>query len=105
MHIWPGAVLSAGLALAAAPAAQAQPTVPDYPSKPITIVVPFGAGSGTDVITRFIAQPLGAALHQTIVIEDKPGANGAIAATAVARAAPDGYSLLMSTNSPSSAAP
>ena len=77
----------------------------NYPSKPITIVVPFGAGSGTDIITRIIAPPLGVALNQSIVIEDKPGANGAIAATQVARAAPDGYTLFMSTNSPLSAAP
>jgi tripartite-type tricarboxylate transporter receptor subunit TctC len=77
----------------------------DYPSKPITIVVPFGPGSGTDVITRIIAQPLSVALKQTIVIENKPGANGAIAATQVARSTPDGHTLLMSTNSPHSAAP
>ena len=76
-----------------------------YPNKPITIVVPFGPGSGTDVMTRIIAQPLGVALNQNIVIENKVGANGAIAAAAVARAAPDGYTLLMSTNSPHSAAP
>src|ERR1700694_264652 len=76
-----------------------------YPSKSITIIVPFGAGSGTDAITRVIAQPLSIALKQTVVIENKPGANGAIAATQVARAAPDGYTLLMSTNSPHSAAP
>ena len=76
-----------------------------YPWKPITIVVPFGAGSGTDTVTRIIAQPLAAALRQTIVVENKAGANGAIAATQVARSAPDGHTLLMSTNSPHSAAP
>lgn len=80
-------------------------SVQDYPSKPITIVVPFGPGSGTDVITRIVAQPLAIALKQTIVIENKPGANGAIAATQVARSMPDGHTLLMSTNSPHSAAP
>ncbi|MFL6796782.1 MAG: Bug family tripartite tricarboxylate transporter substrate binding protein [Xanthobacteraceae bacterium] len=77
----------------------------DYPTRPITIVVPFGAGSGTDTVTRVIAQPLSVALKQSIVIEDKSGANGAIGATQVARSAPDGYTLLMSTNSPHSAAP
>jgi tripartite-type tricarboxylate transporter receptor subunit TctC len=76
-----------------------------YPNKPITILVPFGPGSGTDVITRIIAQPLGVALNQSMVIETKPGANGAIAATQAARSAPDGYTLFMSTNSPHSAAP
>jgi tripartite-type tricarboxylate transporter receptor subunit TctC len=76
-----------------------------YPNKPITIVVPFGPGSGTDHITRAVAQPLGVALNQSIVIENKVGANGAIAAASVARATPDGYTLFMSTNSPHSAAP
>ena len=76
-----------------------------YPNKPITLVVPFGPGSTTDTISRIIAQYLGNALNQSIVIENKPGANGAIAAAYVARAAPDGYTLLMSTNSPHSAAP
>ena len=76
-----------------------------WPSKPITIIVPFGPGSGTDTITRIIAQQLGTALGQGIVVENKPGANGAIAAAYVARSTPDGYTLLMSTNSPHSAAP
>jgi tripartite-type tricarboxylate transporter receptor subunit TctC len=76
-----------------------------YPTRPITIVVPFGPGSGTDTATRLIAQQLGTALKQSIVIENKVGANGAIAATYVARSAPDGYTLFMSTNSPHSANP
>jgi len=76
-----------------------------YPWKPVSIIVPFGPGSGTDTVTRVIAQPLGIALKQTIVVENKAGANGAIAATQVARAAADGHTLLMSTNSPHSAAP
>jgi len=86
--------------LAGAPA-DAQP----YPSKPITIIVPFGPGSATDTITRVVAQYLGVALKQTVVVENRPGANGAIAAMYVARAAPDGYTLFMSTNSPQSAVP
>ena len=88
------------LALAAT-AASAQP----YPSKPITIVVPFAAGSGTDSITRIIGQYLQNALNQSVVIENKVGASGVLAATYVARAAPDGYTLLMATNSTHSANP
>src|SRR5512132_2144021 len=76
-----------------------------YPSKPITIIVPFGPGSATDTIARVVAQQLGAALKQSVVVEDRPGANGALSALYVARAAPDGYTLFMSTNSPHSAAP
>ena len=76
-----------------------------WPSKPITIIVPFGPGSATDTITRVVSAHLGTALGQSIVVENKPGANGAIAAAYVARSAPDGYTLLMSTNSPHSAAP
>jgi tripartite-type tricarboxylate transporter receptor subunit TctC len=47
-----------------------------YPSKPITIIVPFGPGSATDTITRVVAQQLGVALKQSVVVEDRPGANG-----------------------------
>jgi tripartite-type tricarboxylate transporter receptor subunit TctC len=76
-----------------------------YPDKQINLIVPFGPGSGTDAISRIVAQHLSSALGQNIVVENKPGANGALAATQVARSAPDGYSLFMSTNSPQSAAP
>ena len=76
-----------------------------YPSKPITIVVPFAAGSGTDSITRIIGQHLSVALGQSVVVENKVGASGVLAATYVARAAPDGYTLLMATNSTHSANP
>jgi tripartite-type tricarboxylate transporter receptor subunit TctC len=67
--------------------------------------VPFGAGSGTDSITRIVGHFLSTGLKQTVVVEPKPGANGAIAATYVARSAPDGYTLVMGTNSPHSAVP
>jgi tripartite-type tricarboxylate transporter receptor subunit TctC len=76
-----------------------------YPAKPITIVVPFAAGSGTDSITRIVAQQLSVAFNQSVVVENKAGASGVLAATYVARAAPDGYTLLMATNSTHSANP
>jgi tripartite-type tricarboxylate transporter receptor subunit TctC len=81
--------------------AQGQP----YPNRPITLIVPFGAGSGTDAVSRIVAQGLSVGLKQNVVVENRPGGNGAIAAAYVARAAPDGYTLFMSTNSPHSAAP
>src|SRR5882724_12898418 len=77
----------------------------NYPSKPITLVAVFGPGSASDTICRVIAQPLGAALGESVIVENRPGANGALAAQYVARAAPDGYTLLMGTNSPLSAVP
>ncbi len=76
-----------------------------YPSKPITLVAVFGPGSVSDTICRLLADPLGAALKQPVIVEPRPGADGALAALYVARAAPDGYTLMLATNSPLSAAP
>jgi tripartite-type tricarboxylate transporter receptor subunit TctC len=76
-----------------------------YPSRPITLVLPFAAGSGTDTTTRLIAQQLSTALGQSVVIDNKAGANGMIAANAAARAAPDGYTLFVTTNTTHSANP
>jgi tripartite-type tricarboxylate transporter receptor subunit TctC len=92
------ALIFAGLASAAY--AQAP-----YPNRTITLVLPFAAGSGTDTTTRIISQHLGIALGVGIVIDNKPGANGMIAATYVARAAPDGYTLFVTTNTTHSANP
>jgi tripartite-type tricarboxylate transporter receptor subunit TctC len=60
----------------------------NYPSKPITLVAVFGPGSASDTICRVIAQPLSAALHESVIVENRPGANGALAAQYVARSAP-----------------
>ena len=76
-----------------------------YPNKPIRVVVPFPAGSSTDIVTRVLANSVSQAIGQQLVVDNKAGADGAIAAAEVAKAAPDGYTLLMATNSPMSAVP
>ena len=68
-----------------------------WPSKPITYIVPFPAGGTTDVLARMIGQKLGAALGQTIVVDNKGGAGGSLGSETVARAAPDGYTILGGT--------
>lgn len=82
------------LVAAAALAAAAPMALAAYPSKPITIVVPTAAGGGNDAMARTIAQKLGPLLGQTIVIDNRAGANGSIASEYVARATPDGYTLM-----------
>lgn len=71
-----------------------------YPSKPIRFVLPFGPGSASDTLARIAGQELSQAIGQPIVIVNKPGADGSIAAIEVKRAAPDGYTFLFGTNSP-----
>ena len=77
----------------------------DYPSRPITLVAVFGPGSASDTICRIIADKLSPVLGQPIVVEDRPGADGALAALYVHHQPADGYTLLMGTNSPLSADP
>ncbi len=83
-----GALIAFGWLLAVAPA-QAQ----SYPSRPVTLIVPFSAGGPTDTIGRIFAERLGAALGQTVIVENVTGAAGSIGVGRVARAAPDGYTL------------
>jgi tripartite-type tricarboxylate transporter receptor subunit TctC len=80
-------------------------TAADYPTRPVRIIVPFGAGSATDVVARTIGQNLAAALGQAMVVDNRAGANGTIGAELAAKSPKDGYTLLMSTNTPSAAAP
>ena len=74
-----------------------------YPDRPIKAVVPFAAGSATDTIGRAFALKMQESLGQTIVVDNKPGASGLLGADAVAKAAPDGYTILIGTNSTNAA--
>src|SRR2546430_17484718 len=67
----------------------------NYPTRPVTIVVPFAAGGGNDILARLLGQHMGRALGQQFVIENRGGAAGTIGARAVAKAAPDGYTLMV----------
>lgn len=102
MTISIGAVAAslAALALAMGAPAQAQ-----YPNKPVRLVLQFPAGGLADTVCRVLVNPLSQQLGQPILVENKPGADGAIAGELVARAAPDGYTLFFATNSALSAVP
>src|SRR5271169_4830235 len=92
----PLTMFAAALASAAALACAAQlASAQAYPTRPVTIVVPFAAGGGNDIMARLIAQHLGRALGQQFIIENRAGAGGTMGARAVAKAAPDGYTLMV----------
>ena len=97
---WTGALLACALLLAAGPAAAQA-----YPTKPIRWIVPFPTSGATDILTRTIAQKLSEALGQPVIIDNKPGAGGALGSDLAAKAAPDGYTLLMATTSTHSIGP
>ncbi|BEU98426.1 tripartite tricarboxylate transporter substrate binding protein [Acidovorax sp. DW039] len=83
--------------------ALAQPAA--WPARPVRVIVPFGAGSGNDIVARLMGDHLGRALGQPIVVDNRVGANGSIGADAVARSAPDGYTLFVTTNTTQAANP
>ncbi|MCZ2496366.1 tripartite tricarboxylate transporter substrate binding protein [Xylophilus sp. Kf1] len=89
-----GAVVGA---LGGWPAAQAAgaPEAPRFPRKPVTLVVPYSAGGGTDIVGRLLAQKLGDRWGQSVLVDNRTGANGVIGSALVAKAAPDGYTLLL----------
>ena len=88
-------VLLAAVALAGATTAQAQ----TYPTRPIRLIVPFGAGSGTDVVARILAPNLSENLGQQVVVDNRTGAGGIVGSDLVAKAQPDGYTLLFALSS------
>src|ERR1043166_8425710 len=101
-----GTVCRRGLLLIFALAAVADPAAAqDWPSKPVRILVPYAAGGNSDSMARLAAQRLSEAFGQQFVVENRIGANGAIAADAVARAAPDGYTLLWAVQPAMTVAP
>src|SRR5436190_9667343 len=87
----------AATAVVAAPFVAA---APDYPNRPVTLIVNFPPGGSTDAMARIIREPLSQALGQSIIIDNRGGAGGTTGAAAVANAKPDGYTLLLSVNSP-----
>lgn len=88
------ALLSAVLLLGISTGANAQ----DFPSKPIRMIVPLAAGGATDVVARLIADKLSEQIKQPVIVENRPGAQGMIGVEAVARAAPDGYTLVFGSS-------
>jgi tripartite-type tricarboxylate transporter receptor subunit TctC len=98
------ALFAVGASLYAPPGASAV-TAQAYPTRPIRLIVPFPPGGAADIVARVIGRPLSEMLGQPIIVENKPGADGAIAAEAVAKSDPDGYTLFMATYGAMSAVP
>lgn len=99
LHRTLGAALAAGLLMLSATAQAA------WPERPIRIVVTFAPGGASDIVARVIAEPMARALGQPVIVDNKPGAGGTIGGSDVARAAPDGYTLMLSNSTPTSIGP
>src|SRR5690349_8833776 len=89
------ALTGAALALTTLASLSVEAQAPDYPSKPIRLLVPFTPGGGTDFVSRVVATKLNETLHWQVVPENKPGASGNLAIAEAARSAPDGYTIVM----------
>src|SRR5258705_10120980 len=87
--------VAASLALSLAAVTHALAQTNAYPSHPITILVPFAAGGSSDVVMRLVSRKVSESIHQPIIIENKPGGAGNIAAMVIKNARPDGYTLMM----------
>lgn len=94
-----GCQLVAGILCGFVAFAQADAQAQDYPSRPITLIVPFAAGGSTDVIARVVGEAMHRALGQPVIIENRAGAGGSLGTAAIAKAAPDGYTIGMGTAS------
>jgi tripartite-type tricarboxylate transporter receptor subunit TctC len=91
---------AAGLWTAGRPAAWAQPQAQSWPSRPVTMIMPFAAGGGSDLLARALAEYLSETLGQQFIVENRTGAGGNVGAAAVAKAAPDGYTIMFGTPGP-----
>jgi tripartite-type tricarboxylate transporter receptor subunit TctC len=82
-----------------APVSDAQPRAPTYPDKPMRMIVPLAPGGGSDIVARIVAQALTDHWRKSVVVDNRPGAGSAVGTSIAAKAAPDGYTTLVSSSS------